>query len=192
VFLEHVLIVTMSNPAAAAAGLVGMMCFVVWPLCRARSTMLVTYVGNNLGFVAHYALLGQWTAVTMNGVMAVQSVVAMYLVGQPRLRWVYYSLMAALAGGSLITWHGLPSLLAGVAATLSSIGRMQRTETFLRGWLLASTPFWMAHDLTVGSLPGLIADVLGMLTGATMLLLRSPTIRAAITYALQRARLVAS
>jgi len=25
--------------------------------------MLMAYIGNNLGFVAHYALLGQWTAV---------------------------------------------------------------------------------------------------------------------------------
>jgi hypothetical protein len=56
---------------------------------------------------------------------------------------------------------------------LSTIGRMQTNETALRVLLLASTPFWAAHDVVVGSLPGLIADLLSMATGAAMLL-RSP------------------
>jgi Bacterial inner membrane protein len=63
-----------------------------------------------------------------------------------------------LAVGTVVTWHGLPSLLAAVAAVLSTIGRMQGNEASLRAWMLASTPFWAAHDLVVGSLPGLIAD----------------------------------
>jgi hypothetical protein len=143
--------------------------------------MLVTYVGNNLGFVVHYALLDQWTAATMNGVMAVQTVVAMYLIVRPQLRGVYYFLMVVLVIGGLMTWEGLPSLLAGLAAMLSTIGRMQTNQLFLRAWLLSSTPFWVAHDSIVGSLPGLIADILSMATGTTMLLIQSPAIRAAVT-----------
>lgn len=75
-FMEHMLTVTSNNPAAVGAGLVAMVCFVVCPLCRTRATDLMAYLGNNLGFVAHYALLGQWTAVSMNAFMAMQSVVA--------------------------------------------------------------------------------------------------------------------
>jgi hypothetical protein len=171
--LEQVLIVTTLHPIAACAGFVGMICFVSWPLCRTRPTMLMTYIGNNLGFMLHYSLLGQWTAVAMNGVMALQTVVAMFFVERPRLRWVYYLLMPALAGGSLITWHGLPSLLAGVAATLSAVGRVQNNEIYLRAWLLTSAATWLAHDFIVGSLPGMTADILSMTTGAVMLLLRS-------------------
>ena len=110
--MEQALMVTTLHPVAACAGFVAMICFVAWPLCRTRPAMLVTYIGNNLGFMLHYSLLGQWTAVAMNGVMALQTVVAMFLAERPRLRWVYYLLMPALAGGSLATWHGLPSLLA--------------------------------------------------------------------------------
>ena len=171
--MEQVLIVTKLHPIAACAGFVGMICFVAWPLCRTRPTMLVTYIGNNIGFMLHYYLLGQWTAVAMNGVMALQTVVAMYLVERPRLRWVYYLLMPALVGGSLITWHGLPSLLAGFAAILSAVGRVQINEIYLRAWLLTSAAIWLAHDFVVGSLPGLTADILSMTTGAAMLLLRS-------------------
>jgi Bacterial inner membrane protein len=145
--------------------------------------MLVTYIGNNLGFAVHYFLLGQWTAVTMNGIMAVQTVVAMHHVARPRLRWVYYALIPALAGGSLVTWHGSPSLLAGLAATLSAIGRVQVNEICLRVWLLISAAIWLAHDFVVGSLPGLTADLLSMVTGLTMLLIRSPGMRTAVTRA---------
>ena len=171
--MEQALMVTTLHPVAACAGFFAMICFVAWPLCRTRPAMLMTYIGNNLGFMLHYSLLGQWTAVAMNGVMALQTVVAMYLVERPRLRWVYYSLMPALAGGSLATWHGLPSLLAGFAATLSAVGRLQVSEMYLRTWLLTSAAIWLAHDLIVGSLPGLAADVLSIATGTVMLLLRS-------------------
>ena len=134
--------------------------------------MLMTYIGNNLAFAIHYGLLHHWTAVAMNGLMGVQTVVAIWLVRWPRLRWAYYALMPALGGASLMTWHGLQSVLAATATVLSTIGRMQRNELVLRMLLLASTPCWTAHDLMVGSLPGLAADLLSMATGATMLLRR--------------------
>jgi Bacterial inner membrane protein len=178
--MHRMLAVIADNPVATVAGLAGMVCLAVWPLFRTRSTMLMTYIGNNLAFVVHYALLHQWTAVSMNGLMGVQTVVAIWLVRQPRLRWVYYALMPALAAASLVTWLGTPSFLAAAATTLSTLGRMQSNEIVLRILLLASTPCWTAHDLAVGSLPGLVADLLSMATGATMLLRRSPVIATAV------------
>jgi len=183
--MERMLAVMAENPGAAGAGLVAMLCLAAWPLFRTRSKMLTTYIGNNLGFGVHYALLGQWTAVAMNGLMVVQSVVAIWLVRWPRLRWVYFTLMPVLAATSLVTWQGLPSLLAAVATTLSTIGRMQSNDIVLRVLLLSSIPFWTAHDLVIGSLPGLIADVLSLGTGATMLL-RSPAVRASMMSAIQQ------
>ena len=175
--MEQALLVTTLHPIAACAGLVAMICYVAWPLCRTRPTMLATYIGNNLGFMAHYSLLGQWTAVVMNGVLALQTVIALHFVERPRLRWIYYSLMPVLAVGSLATWHGLPSLLAGSAAMLSAVGRAQVNETCLRTWLLISAAIWLAHDFIIGSLPGLTADLLSMTTGAAVLLLRSSSSR---------------
>ncbi len=175
--MEGMLAVLADNPAAAVAGLVAMVCFTSWPLFRARSAMLVAYIGNNLGFAVHYALLGHWTAVAMNGVMGVQTIVAIMLVRQPRLRWAYYALMPLLALASVATWQGPPSFLAAAATTLSTLGRMQTNDAVLRILLLASTPFWAIHDLLVGSAPGLVADLLSMVTGATMLLRHSSGFR---------------
>ena len=176
--MERMLTIMADDPAAAVAGLTAMVCLATWPLFRARRMMLIVYIGNNLGFALHYALLGHWTAVAMNGLMSVQTVVAIMLVRQPRLRWAYYALMPVLALASAVTWQGLPSFLSAAATTLSTIGRMQTNDTVLRVLLLASTPFWAAHDLIVGSVPGLAADLLSMATGATMLLRRSPPVRA--------------
>jgi Bacterial inner membrane protein len=183
------LTVTADNPLAAGFGLAAMACLVAWPLFRTRATMLIVYIGNNLGFAVHYALLDQWTAVAMNGLMAVQTIVAIWLIRWPRLRLAYYALMPVVAGASIATWQGSPSFLSAVATTLSTIGRMQRNETFLRALLLASAPFWAAHDLIVGSLPGLVADLLSMATGAAMLVQRSSTIRLAMTGEVQRTTL---
>ena len=179
--MERMLAVIAADPVAAAAGLAGMACFAGWPLFRTRLAMLATYIGNNLGFAAHYGLLHDWTAAAMNGLMGVQTAVAIWLVRMPRLRWAYVAFMPLLGGASLVTWHGLPSVLAAAATAFSTLGRMQRNEIVLRSLMLASTPCWSAHDLMVGSLPGLVADVLSMTTGATMLLRRSPTIAAAAT-----------
>jgi hypothetical protein len=171
--MERLLAEMSEDPLAALAGLAGIACLAIWPLFRARSTMLAVLIGNNLAFAAHYGLLEDWTAVAMNGLMAIQSVVAIWLVRLPRLRWVYFGTIPLLAVASIATWYGIPSLLAAVATTLSTAGRLQGNDLVLRLLLLSSTPFWMAHDLMVGSFPGLIADLVSMTIGAAMVLRRS-------------------
>jgi hypothetical protein len=135
--MQRMLAVLAANPAADGVGLVAMVCFIAWPLFQARWMMLIAYIGNNLCFALHYALLGDWTAGAMNGLMSVQTVVAMMLVCQPRLRWAYYALMPVLALASVVTWQGVPSFLAAAATTLSTIGRMQTNDAILRVLLLA-------------------------------------------------------
>jgi inner membrane protein len=178
--MERMLEVMVANPPAAAAGLIAMLCFATWPLFRTRWAMLLVYIGNNVAFVLHYALLDHWTAVAMNGVMSLQTLVAIMLVRLPKLRWAYYALMPMLALACLATWQGWTSFLSGSAAAFSTLGRMQANELILRVLLLASTPFWAAHDLMVGSLPGLIADLLSMATGSVMLARQAPPIRVAL------------
>src|SRR5260370_36564549 len=130
--MQRMLAVLAANPAADGAGLVAMVCFVAWPLFQARSMMLMAYIGNNLCFALHYALLGHWTAVAMNGLMSAQTVVAIMLVRQPRLRWAYYALIPVLAVACEAPWQGLPSFLAAAATTLSTIGPMQTHDEILR------------------------------------------------------------
>lgn len=63
------------------------------------------------------------------------------------------------------TWRGPASAFAALASALSSLGRYQQQVLRFRGLILASVPCWMAHNLLVGSLPGLTADILFAFTG---------------------------
>jgi Bacterial inner membrane protein len=168
--MERMLGLFINNPVAAGAGAFGMLCLAAYPLFHARSLLLASYLGNNLAFATHYALLGQATAEIMNMVMGVQTLVAIGLARWPGLRWAYYSLVPLLLGAAMMTWQGWVSLLSTTATALSTLGRMQGRETVLRAFLLASAPLWAVHDLLAGSLPGLIADVACTATGAWMLL----------------------
>jgi hypothetical protein len=186
--VEHMLTATVANPVAAVAGFAAMVCLAVWPIFRARSTMLAIYIGNNLGFVLHYALLELWTAAAMNALLALQTGVAIGIERWPRLRMAYYALIPVVAGLTLVTWYGWPSILAAAATALSTVGRIQRNEMLFRALLLATTPLWAMHDLVVGSLPGFAADILSMLTGAIMLLACARTIGAPMPRKIQQAR----
>jgi hypothetical protein len=158
-----------ANPLACVAGLFGMFCLAIFPLFHARSAMLSVYIGNNLAFVMHYGLLHDWTAAAMNCLMAVQTLVAIRIAEEPRYRWIYYVLMASLAVMVAVTWQGLPSVFAGMAAAFSTFGRMQSRELPLRLLLLMAMPCWLVHDIIVGSMPGFIADLLSIGTGLYML-----------------------
>ena len=168
--MERMLELVIDRPIATCAGLFGMLCLAAYPLARGRSLLLAAYLGNNLAFAAHYALLGQPTAVTMNMMLGAQTLVALGLARWPRLRWTYYALIPVLVIAAATTWQGWVSLLSTLATTLSTFGRMQANEFALRALMLASAPVWAAHDLWVGSLPGLIADLSCIVTGGWMLI----------------------
>src|SRR5215470_13330039 len=153
--MERMLTLIIERPVAACAGVFGMLCFAAYPLARGRSLLLT----NNLGFAAHYALLDQATAVTMNVMLGMQTLVALGLARWPRLRWTYYALIPVLVVASAMTWQGWLSLLSTTATALSTFGRMQANELALRLLMLASAPVWAAHDFLAGSLPGLLADL---------------------------------
>ena len=167
--MHQMLTLLSEKPVAAAAGILGMLCFVTYPLFRARPLLLTVYLGNNVAFAAHYALLDHATAAIMNMVMAVQTLVAIGLVRWPSLRWTYYALIPVLLGAAAMTWQGWLTLLPATAATLSTLGRMQSNETALRALLLVSAPFWAVHDVLVGSLPGEVSDVFCIAAGSWML-----------------------
>jgi Bacterial inner membrane protein len=87
--MERMLALVIERPFATGAGLFGMLCLAAYPLFRARPLLLSAYLGNNLGFAAHYAMLGQATALMMNLMLGVQTLVALGLGRWPGLRWAY-------------------------------------------------------------------------------------------------------
>ncbi len=158
------------QPFAAIWGILGMLCLVTWPLFRSRRTMLLVQLGIGVGFGVHYALLGAWTGALMNALSAIQVLAAIPIERRPKYRWIYYAIIPAIALASAYTWNGSPSVFAALAMLCLTIGRMQSNVLRLRILLLAAVPFWFTHDILVGSLPAVVADMATFATGAAMLL----------------------
>jgi hypothetical protein len=156
------------NPAASAFALLGTTCLIGWPLCSTRRGMLLVQIGIGIGFGLHYALWGSATAALVNGLGAVQTAAALLFGTNPRLRWLGYGLIPALAGACVLTWNGLPSILAAVGQILIALGRVQINPSAMRSLVLSGLLFWLAHDGIMGS-PLLFADLLCLTIGVVAL-----------------------
>jgi hypothetical protein len=154
--------VILPDPAAPATllGLGGVALNCVWPLLQGRRAMLAVQALSGSCFVAHYALLGAPTGSLMNALAVLQAVVAIPLGARPGFRRLYLLTLPLVALGLALSWRGWPSLCAALAMATTSVGRYQTRVLPFRWILLASIPFWVAHNLLVGSLPGLLSDLL--------------------------------
>ncbi len=163
------------RPLATAFGLMGMACLIAWPLFATRTRMLLAQIGIGVGMGIHFFLLGAWTGALMNGLSALQTAAAIPLADRPGLRKLYLALVPVIGVAAALTWNGWPSLFAALGMTLLTVGRMQTDTRAMRILLLAAIPFWAAHDLMVGSVPGLAADALSLCTGLWSL--RRPAVK---------------
>jgi Bacterial inner membrane protein len=78
------------------------------------------------------------------------------------------------------------SLLAATGTLLIAVGRVQVDPAALRVPVLAGMPFWLAHDILVGS-PLVLADLLSIAMGGMAILRARRAVRPAIEAALVRA-----
>ncbi|WP_088346884.1 MULTISPECIES: YgjV family protein [Rhodomicrobium] len=145
-------------------GLFGMLCLAVWPLFRSRVAMLSVQLAAVSGLSLHYALLGVTTAATVDGLGALQIALVLVLGTRSELRWIGYLLAIAMVASSVVTWQGTVSLLAATGMALIAIGRLQERAGPMRALVLAGGPFWLAHDLMVGS-PVAVADAASLAFG---------------------------
>jgi hypothetical protein len=163
------------NPAASGFALLGATCLISWPLCSTRRGMLLVQIGIGIGLGLHYALWGSATAALINGLGTVQIAAALLFGTNPRLWWLGYGLIPALAGACVLTWNGLPSILAAVGQTLIALGRVQISISAMRGLGLFGLLFWLAHDGILGS-PLLFADLLCLTIGIVAMVSRRGTL----------------
>lgn len=145
-----------------AIGLIGSAGGMAWPLFRTRAGMLVAQLVANLAFTVHFLLLEAATAAVMNGLSALQVGAALPLGQRPAFRWLYLAVLPLIAVALAVTWNGLPSLFAAAGAALISIGRYQTNVLRFRVLMTVALPLWLGHNALVGSVPGMLSDVTGL------------------------------
>lgn len=144
---------------ALLAAIVGTICLIAWPLFRGRQAMLWCQFGIAAGFTLHYALTGIQTAALLNGLGGIQLLASLNGGQQKGLRWIAWAMVPAIGLACVLTWSGLPSVLSTTGMMLMTVGRIQSDPVRLRLLVVAGIPWWLAHDLIVGS-PLFIADAI--------------------------------
>ncbi|WP_431855107.1 YgjV family protein [Azospirillum sp.] len=159
----------LAAPLAQGIGLAGTACGMSWPLFRSRIGMLLVQLATNLLFALHFALLGAETGCAMNLLAAAQVAAAVPLGTRPGFRLVYLGVLPFIAAGVALTWNGLPSLFAALGFGVVSVARYQTAVRPFRLIMAVALPCWFGHNLLVGSVPGMLSDVVGMTLNLAML-----------------------
>jgi len=150
-------------------GALGVAFNIGWPFLRRRSAMLWGQTAGFTAFTGHFLVLGASTGAIMSALGGVQAVLAVPLGRDPRFRIAYIAVLPVIAVAMALTWMGLPSVFSATAMALISLGRYQLDVVRFRVLMLACIPFWSAHNVLVGSIPGLVSDFVTFTAGAWML-----------------------
>lgn len=159
----------LAAPLAQAIGLVGAAAGMSWALFRSRFGMLMAQLVAGVAFAGHFALLGATTGAVMNVLATFQVAAAIPLGTRPGFRIVYLALLPLIAVAALLTWSGVPSLFAALGFAFVSLSRYQVSVVPFRLFMAVALPCWFGHNLLVGSVPGMISDVVGLCINLAML-----------------------
>ncbi|MGH1362796.1 MAG: YgjV family protein [Calditrichia bacterium] len=149
-------------------GYIGIVMNFLWPLFRKRAVMLIVQTIGALFFVAHFFSLGAKTGALMALIAAAQAVLAIPLESKPEFRKIYLLTLPVIAIMVAISWSGWPSVFCAIAMIIISIGRYQTNVMQFRLYLIVAEFFWIAHNILVGSIPGLVSDAVTLTSGISM------------------------
>ena len=159
----------LGDPVATAFGFAGAILAIAWPLFRGRTAMLLVQCGVHVAFIVHFYMLGAHTGSLMNVLALAQAAAAIPLARRPAFRLIYLTMLPFVAAGVILTWQGLPSVFSGFGMAFTSVARYQIRTMPFRLLLLVAGACWFGHNIVIGSVPGLTADVLSFGTALAML-----------------------
>lgn len=156
-------LITEAAPAQIAPlfGAVGLMSQLAWPLFKQRRTILLIQLTGAASYGACYAALGQQTGAAVCLTGATQTLIALMAGNRPWLARMGYVFLPIVLALGVLTWSGLPTLLAVSACCLVMLGRMQADTLRMRSVQITAAPFGAAHDIVTGAwtcLPGAVVS----------------------------------
>lgn len=148
-------------------GMTGIACVIAWPFLRClRQAVAVQSVGAT-AFALYFASLGASTAAVVCG-MSLAQLLIILMVRNRRLRLVFSG--ASVIGLTLLTiltWSGLPSLLAASGSIVNMIARNQQSSMRMKATFLIGAPFWLVHNIIVAAPLALTVDIVSILSNVT-------------------------
>ena len=118
-----------------------------------RFKLLMT--GECIAYIAHFALLGNPTAVASSSLSTLRSLLSLVT----RSRWVAVAIVAANVGFGFAIAHKPSDWLPLSASCLGTIALFTLQGIPMRLLMLCGTALWIANNLIVGSIGGTALEV---------------------------------
>ena len=152
----------MSNFLIQLIGFIGLLFLVLSFQQNNRNKILILILIGQIIFLIHFIFLEAWTAVAMNSVGAIRTLVFQY---KGRKNWAGKSfwpitfIMGFIVFGFL-AWESWYSILPIIAMSIETVGLWMRNPKTIRFINLFPHPPWFTYNLIVGSWPGIVTEIL--------------------------------
>ena len=152
----------MDNWIIQVIGFIGMGFLVLSFQQNNRNKILIFILIGQLIFLVHFIMLGAWTAVAMNSVGAVRTLIFQY---KEQKQWAaksYWPILfiAGFIGFGTLSWQGWYSILPITAMSIETVGLWMKNPKTIRFINLFPHPPWFTYNFLMGSWPGVIAELL--------------------------------
>ena len=127
-----------------------------------RSKILLYQIIEHILFILHFSLLHAWTAVAMNVIGALRSIIFYQKdtkVWTQHIVWMYVFIGAFILAG-LITWTNYASLFPLIAMVIDTFALWKRSTKSIRFLMLIPRPLWFLYNFLVGSYAGMTTEVI--------------------------------
>jgi Bacterial inner membrane protein len=162
------MLIDITNPASIF-GFAGVLANFCWPMMRERSYLLAGQVVACCFMLAHFALIGAYTGANIMGVAGFQAALAIPLGKNPKFKLIYLVSLLLTPAVCYATWQGVQSIFSSFALAIVCIANFQLNEIHQRALLITAIFAWFAHNLVIGSVPGIISNALALMISSRML-----------------------
>lgn len=152
----------MSNWLIQLIGFIGLLFLVLSFQENNRNRILIFILIGQLIFLTHFIFLGAWTAVAMNSVGAIRTLVFQY---RGRKNWAGKSIwpivfILGFFTFGFLAWESWYSILPIIAMSIETVGFWMKNPKTIRFINLFPLPLWFTYNLIVESWPGITSGIL--------------------------------
>ena len=150
-----------SQLIAQLLGFLGTIIIVVGMQQKKYKHIVICKIGNEFLSAIHYLLLGGYTGMLANFASCLTNGCYYFRIkkGKSTLPFqIVFATMFVIIGA--LSWHGPISILVVLAKLISSVALGIKNPRVIRILNLISNPCWLAYNIYVGSIAGIITDSL--------------------------------
>lgn len=141
-------------------GVIGMVAIVSSFWFKRRRAIIVMQIVGSFSFGVHFLLLGALTAAGVNIIAVLRNILFAKYNSAARPIWPLLLVLAVGLSLPILLWNGhWVSLLPVGALLCGTIGLWARDEQKIRLRMLAPPPLWIVHNVIVGSIPGVVNEL---------------------------------